>query len=100
MATLISLPDREDGESRSVGVGFSPGDASIEQPYWYVTPWPYPDTANLPALAGGGNWHATGWVGALLKRSQLESAHEAEQIEQFLQSALHHAKALLEGESR
>ena len=99
MATLISLAERENGEARSIGVGFSPGDASIDQPYWYVTPWPYPETADLPALAGGGSWHTSGWVGALLRRSQLDPATEAEEITQFLQSALHHAKALLEGKS-
>ena len=100
MATLISLPSQKAGDSKSVGVGFSPGDAAIAQPYWYVTPWPYPDTANLPELAGGGNWHTTGWVGALLKQSQLEQATKAEQINQFLKSALHYAKALLEEETQ
>lgn len=59
IATLISL-----GSERTIGVGLSPGDASYAEPYWYVTPWPYPK-GDLPALAHG-TWHREGWTGAVL----------------------------------
>ncbi|MBW2686630.1 MAG: hypothetical protein JRE19_12050 [Deltaproteobacteria bacterium] len=52
-------------EARSIGVGFSPGDGSYDQPYFYVTPWPYPDGEELPPLAAGAQWHRTGWTGAV-----------------------------------
>jgi hypothetical protein len=52
------------GDERTIGVGLSPGDASYAEPYWYVTPWPYPKS-ELPALARG-TWHRDGWTGAVL----------------------------------
>ncbi|MFT6396142.1 MAG: hypothetical protein ACJAYU_000885 [Bradymonadia bacterium] len=56
----------ERGEGRSFGTGMSPGDGSYADPYWYVTPWPYPaDTSALPELADG-EWHTDGWVGAVM----------------------------------
>lgn len=62
LATLIAL-----GGERTIGVGFSPGDNWYDEPYYYVTPWPYPsDPSALPMLSCG-QWHTKGWVGAVLK---------------------------------
>jgi hypothetical protein len=67
VASLITLDSGADAEeARSIGVGFSPGDGSYDQPYFYVTPWPYPKTDELPALAAGAHWHTDGWTGAVL----------------------------------
>ena len=66
-------------EARSIGVGFSPGDSSYDQPYFYVTPWPYPDTENLPPLAAGAHWHTTAWTGAVLAANRLISVPPGEQ---------------------
>jgi hypothetical protein len=69
LATLIELPGRETAEARTIGVGLSPGDGSYGEPYFYVTPWPYPpqrDEPSLPALPDGAAWHRTGWFGAVL----------------------------------
>ncbi|HWS70817.1 MAG TPA: hypothetical protein VN605_01825 [Thermoanaerobaculia bacterium] len=60
IATLLTVR-----EGTTIGVGLSPGDASYPDPYWYVTPWPYPAVASLPPLTRG-TWHTTGWVGAVL----------------------------------
>ena len=49
MATLFNL-----GEDRSIGVGFSPGDESYDEPYFYCTPWPPPDQTGMTVI-----WH--GW---------------------------------------
>ena len=68
LATLISL----EGE-HSIGVGFSPGDGSYAEPYWYVSPWPYPAESELPALSSG-HWQTDGFTAAILTASQL-SAH-------------------------
>ena len=89
MATLIQVrpPSQAGGEDgKSVGVGFSPGDASNERPYWYVTPWPYPDAAKLPALAAG-HWNTDGWVGALLDAGDLDPS-SAQQQQQTVQAFL------------
>ena len=74
------------GEGRSVGTGMSPGDGSYPDPYWYVTPWPYPDDpTSLPALSEGA-WHTEGWVGAVLPSTEAP--------EGFLSEALAVARAL------
>lgn len=96
MATLISLPETPDQQSRSIGVGFSPGDQSYDEPYWYVSPYPYPDTARLPQLEGDGFWHTTDWVGAVLTASRLQrGTAESTQIKTFLHSALNASQCLM-----
>lgn len=72
VASLISLDTGADAETaRSIGVGFSPGDGSYAQPYFYVTPWPYPDSEELPSLPTGAHWHRTDWTGAVLTAENL-----------------------------
>jgi len=60
----------------SIGIGLSPGDEGIGEPYLYVTPWPVPDP--LPELAAGGRWHREGWTGAVLTGSEVVAAGEGE----------------------
>jgi hypothetical protein len=80
VASLMTLDSAVGAEeARSIGVGFSPGDGSYDQPYFYVTPWPYPDTEALPPLAVGAHWHRTGWTGAVLTAERLISVPFAEQ---------------------
>ena len=93
VATLLNLDPYEPAEkARTIGVGMSPGDGSYRQPYFYVTPWPYPKTADLPGLTGGGVWHRDGWTGAILSGAKLTSANTAERqvdtLTEFLGSAL------------
>lgn len=61
IATLI---DR--GGGHTIGIGLSPGDRWYDEPYYYVTPWPYPDAAKLGELRIG-QWHTEGWIGAVLR---------------------------------
>lgn len=75
LATLITLPTSPtapDTPTQSIGVGFSPGDTSYDEPYWYVTPYPYPDAPALPTLSLG-HWHTLGWVGAVLLATALKT---------------------------
>jgi hypothetical protein len=103
MATLISLPGRKNSEQMSISMGMSPGDKSYDEPYWYVSPWPYPDITKLPELDADGFWHTQHWVGAVLKASQLSEDKtvdaQKEQVRLFLQSALNAANTLLQGEA-
>lgn len=93
LATLITL-DAEAGpeEARSVGLGLSPGDGSIGEPYLYVLPWPAPDPRALPPLEGGGSWVTDGWVGAALRGSDLiesgETGDQAAAATAFFESGL------------
>jgi hypothetical protein len=90
MATLISLPGRKKGEMTTISMGLSPGDASYDEPYWYVSPYPYPNPNDLPSLGSHGFWHVQHWVGAVLRATQLPGEYQAQQqhVEAFLQSAL------------
>jgi hypothetical protein len=59
------------GESaRTVGLGMSPGDQYYDQPYFYSTPWPYPQ-GPLPPLPKPASWHTQEWTGAVLRASEL-----------------------------
>jgi hypothetical protein len=100
MATPLNLdPFVPREKARSIGVGMSPGDETIRQPYFYVTPWPAPKTEKLPGLPGGGTWQRKGWTGAVLTAAKLVSADSAErQVEtltDFLDSALTACRELL-----
>jgi hypothetical protein len=97
IATLITLPNADNEVTLTVGVGLSPGDSSYNEPYWYVTPYPYPENReNLPILAGNGFWHTSGWVGAVLTASQFgEPSTSIEQVTSFVNSAIAACKVLL-----
>jgi len=80
VASLVTLDSGLGAEeARSIGIGFSPGDGSYAQPYFYVTPWPYPDTGKLPPLPEGVRWHVAGWTAAVLTAEQLLRVPRAEQ---------------------
>jgi hypothetical protein len=101
IATLILLdPETDPEKARSIGVGLSPGDGGISEPYFYALPWPAPATTGLPKLAGG-RWQIEGWVGAVLEASDFAGAgsngSQARQVESFLESAVSGCRRLLEG---
>ena len=82
IATLLTVR-----EGTTIGAGLSPGDASYPDPYWYVTPWPYPPVASLPALSRGA-WHTAGWVGAVMDARE-------EQARAFVDEAIARCRELL-----
>ena len=82
IATLVTL-----AEGVSVGVGMSPGDGTYDAPYFYVTPWPYPETGALPELSRGARWHTDGWVGAVMPGSALPDTAQREAIVAALDEA-------------
>lgn len=80
LATLLALPDTAGrGEARYVGLGLSPGDDSLDKPYYYVNGWPPPARERLPALPGPGAWHTEGWVGAVLEAEDIVSVSDPDQ---------------------
>jgi hypothetical protein len=101
IATLINLDSGRDPEHAwSINVGLSPGDGSYDEPYWYVNPWPGPEDPELPELGGGGHWHTKGWLGAVLRGSDLaaggsEAAVQADSLDAFLSSAVAAATRML-----
>jgi hypothetical protein len=99
IATLVTLERRPgDAAARTLGIGMSPGDAGRPEPYWYVTPWPYPDASRLPPLDGEGEWNRAGWVGAVLTGSKVvrrSGSAQATLVATFLESAVAACRALL-----
>ena len=63
IATLVAL--EEGHAARSIGIGVSPGDDYYAQPYLYLSPYPKPDTEDLPQLPPGGRWHTKDFFGAV-----------------------------------
>lgn len=80
IATQIILNDTGDPEtSNHIGAGMSPGDEFYNQPYFYLSPWPYPSKADLLPLEAG-SWHEKDWLGAVLTADQiLQTANPIEQ---------------------
>ena len=66
MAVLLAV-----GSTRTIGIGFSPGDIGHPQPFYYATPWPYPEIECLDSAPDDWEWNTKGWVG--LRREVPES---------------------------
>jgi hypothetical protein len=75
-------------EKGSIGAGMSPGDASYAQPYFYLSPWPYPAAEELPPLELG-HWHTAGWVGAVLTADEVIAAADQQQAVSLFLNQLH-----------
>ena len=96
IATLIALEEGDAEEARSIGVGLSPGDETYAEPYYYVTPWPYPDAEKLPKLPPSGRWHTEGYVGAIATASRIgELGSKRVAVMDFLQSSIARSRELL-----
>ncbi len=70
---IILLNTGDPATTKSIGLGLSPGDKYYNEPYFYVSPWPYP-TKDLPELESSyGHWHEDDWIGAVLQVSDLSA---------------------------
>jgi hypothetical protein len=97
LACLVSLNEEVGEHARTVGVGMTPGDKHYDEPYWYVTPWPYPkDLTDLPPI-GEGLWHREGWVGAVLPLSRIKTdkGQQLAQVTNFLDLGIDACKKML-----
>lgn len=84
MAVLITHD--EDG-SKFTGVGLSPGDGSYDRPYFYTSPWPYPE-GDLPALSTG-KWHTEGFTSAVLPMEEfLNSENQQALVAAFVKETV------------
>jgi hypothetical protein len=91
MATLLTYPSATEADTKYLGVGLSPGDPSYAEPYWYITPYPYPDLSDLPTLEAG-KWHTDQWVGAVLTASEIQQISD---LPNFIDEAISAAKQIL-----
>jgi hypothetical protein len=88
------------GAKRIIGVGMAPMGAGIDEPYWYVGPWPPVPGRPTPPLEGGGYWHVDRWYAAVLPASTMlraaEHATQATAVWRFVTSAVRASRAMLE----
>ena len=73
VGAVLPLASGRGEESPSIGIGLSPGDEGIAEPYFYATLWPAPDPDSLPPLPEG-RWNRNGWTGAKLTGSEIAAA--------------------------
>lgn len=62
MASLMTIPGKPNA---SVNAGFSPGDDHYAEPYYYISPYPYPPSSRLkpnPAY----HWHTENFTAAII----------------------------------
>jgi len=77
IASLVVLATDPAGEAtKSVGIGLSPGDDFIAEPYWYVNHGPAALRPVLPQLPAG-EWFREEWTGAVLRGTELVAAGAA-----------------------
>jgi len=82
--------------ARSVNAGLSPGDEHYDEPYFYVSPYPYPEATKLPPLPRPGHWHVRGFTAAIVTASRIAGAKDQQaQAEAFLHGAVDAALAAL-----
>jgi len=82
IATLITVKtDEKEATSSSIGVGLSPGDEAIQEPYVYVNAWPFIELRKLQTHPlPNGYWNKKGWSGGVLTYSALSSKRNQEQV--------------------
>ena len=94
LATLLVVERSPSGEmTKTIGVGLSPGDDSIDEPYWYVNHWPAHSERGSPlAELPLGRWHTEGSTSAALSGSELTSradaTHQQTAVQRFLEAAI------------
>jgi hypothetical protein len=88
LATLVSLDEAKGEEGRSVNAGLSPGDEHYAEPYYYVSPHPYPDPSRLSRLRSG-HWHTRGFTAAIaLAREVADAENRKGAAQAFLDDAV------------
>ncbi len=63
-----------------LNLGFSPGEPSHPEPYFYSNPWPFEtDQLVSKALPSGARWFTESWQGSVLEYSALVGDNQAEE---------------------
>jgi Family of unknown function (DUF5996) len=98
LATLTSFSAGDSGGAAFVGAGFSPGDHYYDEPYFYVSLYPAPDVATLPALPDIGHWHSHEFTAAVTPASKILTAPDRQAaIAEFLAFSVDAAISALAG---
>ena len=76
----VIVPEGEEGGAEQIGFGFSPGDESVSEAYFYANPWLVPDGILDTPLPQGAEWHSQGWTGGLLRYETVANANNPPQL--------------------
>jgi hypothetical protein len=96
LATLTMLSKRGDAD-RYVGVGLSPGDEYYDEPYFYVSVYPKPDSTILPTLPMIGHWHTHEFVAAVSPAHKIiAEKDQMAETEEFLRHTIAAALKILD----
>ena len=100
IASLTTIERNSNPEkSKTIGIGLSPGDESYNEPYFYISPWPYPeDKDSLPKLYHG-HWHNQGWFGGVLTASEIirqeDKSGQLKITENFIETGIANLKQVI-----
>ena len=97
---LTSISNGGGGTTPTMGAGFSPGDHYYDEPYFYVSLYPRPDSSLLPDLHALGHWHMQDFLAALAPASRILARKERQaETEAFLHSAADGIIKVLSGDA-
>jgi hypothetical protein len=100
IATLITIEKNSDPEkTKTIGVGLSPGDESYNEPYFYISPWPYPENKDNLPKPNYGHWYNQGWFGGVLTASEIiRQKDKSEQLkitENFIETGIANLRQII-----
>lgn len=81
-------PADEEYADKQMNFGFAFGDASVPEPYFYVTAYPFPNGLTAVALPAGTRWQSEGFHGAVLLYTDLVAMADPNAYVQELWSML------------
>lgn len=83
---------------KTITVGMSPGDDFNSDPYFYVSPWPYPTRKDFPKLTQNAFWNQDGFTAAVYRAAhfcELSAKQQPESIQKFLLEAVQACQQVL-----
>lgn len=69
-------PENEEYADEQMNFGFSTGDTLVNDPYFYITAYPWPEGLEQTALPEGATWQTDGWKGAIMPYEALVGAND------------------------
>lgn len=79
-------PNDEEAAEEQMNFGFSTGDETIPDPYFYITAYPLPKKLADTNLVPDARWHTQNWQGAILPyQTLIKSSSPEEKLFQFLE---------------
>ena len=89
VGAIVFVGEGDLHKAPQIGIGMSPGDGTIAEPYFYVTPWPIADGARAGDLLAG-KWQTDGFTGVVLPATEIVAMPPGERGER-VSAALRHA---------